>query len=248
MAATERPEPSLLLVAYGWSPAKEARLRAFCQDFVPRDRVLVLRNDQDPTQGSFRELRGSNRYAEFSGYLEGLAEMPQDGPLIVANDTLLTHRATSAWKHLLSHPELPNDRIFGDFRLQSLDEVQLPMLASWLFYLPIGMQRYAFEFVVQVVTDDWGNPPFGPRYQAVVEKYLRGGLLSGWIHAGRRDPEAIELKRNCIYAEHRLSLLLDELIYTPAAGEPLAVQLQKVNRRDRLIALWRRIVTKLRRP
>lgn len=248
MAATERLEPSLLLVAYGWSPAKEARLRSFCHGFMRHERVLVLRNDSDPAPSGFRECRGSNRHAEFSGYLEGLAEMPKEGPLLIANDTLLTHRATSAWKRLLTQAELPTDRIFGDYRLQDLGEVQLPMLASWLFYLPSGFQRYAFEFAVQVATNEWDNPPFGAGYQAVVENYLKGGLLSGWIHAGRRGSHDVDLKRYCIYAEHRLSLLLGEHIYIPAIGEPLAALLQKVNRRDRLIALWRRVVTKLRRP
>jgi len=248
MAATERLEPSLLLVAYGWSPKKEARLRAFCRGFVHHERVLVLRNDHDPAPSGFRERRGSNRHAEFSGYLEGLAEMPKDGPLIIANDTLLSHRATRAWKRLLAKAELPSDRIFGDYRLQDLDEVKLPMLASWLFYLPSGFQRYAFEFVVQVATNEWDNPPFGARYQAVVENYLSGGLLSGWIHAGRWGTHDVALKRHCIYAEHRLSLLLGEHIYTPEAGRPLRAQLRWVNHLDRLIALWRRVVTKLRRP
>ena len=246
MAAIERPEPSLLFVAYGWSPAKEARLVEFCRGLVPRELVWVVRNDCDPIESRFREHRGSNIHAEFSGYLEGMAEIPQGRPLIVANDTLLTHRSTQSWRQLLMHPNLPPDRIFGDFRLQDLEEVQLPMLASWLFYLHGDTQRAQFEVALKHIAKLWGAPPFGERYQEVVTNYLKGGLLHGWIHAGRQSPEAVELKRDCIYAEHRLSQLLGDQIYTPEPGHPLTTMLQRVNRSDRFIALWRRLVSKLR--
>jgi hypothetical protein len=206
-----------------------------------------VRNDRDPVQSGFREHRGSNIHAEFSGYLEGFDQLPKVGPLIVANDTLLTHRATRAWLELLQRPDLPIDRIFGDFRLQDLEEVQLPMLASWLFYLHGDAQRAQFEVALKHVTELWGAPPFGERYQEVVANYLKGGLLHGWIHAGRRSLEAVHLKRDCIYAEHRLSQLLGDLIYTPEPGHPLATKLQWVNRSDRFIALWRRLASKLRR-
>lgn len=246
MVAIERPELSLLLVAYGWSPYKEARLLEFCQGFVLRERIWVVRNDRDPSMSRFREYRGSNIHAEFSGYLEGMTEIPPGGPLIVANDTLLTHRSTQLWKKLLMHPNLPPDCIFGDFRLQDLEEVRLPMLASWLFYLHGDAQRAQFKVALKHVAKLWGAPPFGDRYQEVVANYLKGGLLRGWIHAGRQSPEAVELKRDCIYAEHHLSQLLGDQIYTPEPGHPLATMLQRVNRSDRFIALWHRLVSKLR--
>lgn len=249
MATTARPKPSLLLVAYGWSPKKAVRLAEFCRDFIPLDQVLVVRNDQGGPDSGYREVRGSNIYAEFSGYIEGLRSSNFEGPLIVANDTLLTHRATRAWRKLLQNFELPVNHIFGDFRMQDLDEVQLPMLASWLFYLPGATHRVQFQQALNDVAEHWGQSPYGASYQAVVDRYLQGGWFRGWIHAGRRCPEDVALKRNCIYAEHRLSILLGDAIYRPNDQSLRLEQcVHRINRQDRWIAFQQRVRAKLRQP
>ncbi len=217
-AQPQRAQPVALLVAYGWSAAQEDRWSHFLSGWCPTDRALVVQNDPtSPDCARFRTLRGSNAFAEFSGYLEGYdALAPEHGgsaPVFVVNDTLFSHRWSTGWKRavrLWAHR--PPLALLGDPRHDPLPGTDrtLHFLSSWIFALhgPDAHRHFRAGLVAVQSPENWGVPAYPePEYRLMVRDYLDGRRGRGWSRAGRATAALRALKEQCIYAEHRLGII-----------------------------------------
>ena len=205
-----------VVVAYRWSPAKERALIQLTRGLIDPRSVLIVENHQValPVRSHFVFVRGTNRYAEFSGYLEGL-EKQTPGPTLVINDTALIHHSIIFWRaQIAKWIRSTHQGIHGDPRHEQLviEHGNLSYLASWIFWLPSAAESNALVSALQDVIRDWDVVfSSNPSYRVFINKYLRGSLFHGWKNSGLRDQKAQDLKIRCIWAEHRLSrIILDK--------------------------------------
>ena len=89
-----------VVVAYRWTPVKERALNRLTKGLIDPKSIWVVENHAQTnwTGSQFQVVHGSNRFAEFSGYLEGM-ELVNPGPTLILNDTALIHHSVTFWKH-----------------------------------------------------------------------------------------------------------------------------------------------------
>jgi len=203
----------LVLVAYRWTAAKELALLRLIRGWLDPKMVVLVENFPSPDFQSpnFSMKIGTNQYAEFSGYLEGLDEI-DTGPILVLNDTALAHHSSTFWRiQLKKWRTEQNMGIFGDPRHEqfSTEHGVLQYYASWIFWLPSPEDIMQFRAALNQVIDCWDLTfSTSPEYRSFVATYLKGSLFHGWKNAGLRDQKAQDVKIRCIWAEHRLSQTL----------------------------------------
>lgn len=205
-----------VVVAYRWSPVKERALNRLTKGLINPKSILVVENHAETKwPGSlFHVVRGSNRFAEFSGYLEGM-ERINPGPTLILNDTALMHHSITFWKiQILRWQQQAISGIYGDPRREDFhtEHGSLSYYASWIFWVPSAKEFNGLQISLQYAVEKWDQVfSVDPSYRAFINRYLRGSLLHGWKNAGLRDQKAQDLKIRCIWAEHRLSrVLLDQ--------------------------------------
>jgi hypothetical protein len=202
-----------VVVAYRWTAAKSGALSRMLDGLIPFESVVVVENHPQPSWdgGPFLVIQGSNRFAEFSGYHEGLNKV-ESGPVLVLNDTALAHHSITFWRLQINQwMNQVHEGIQGDPRHEQLktEYGQLTYFASWIFWLPSTHDVDQFNACLLKVFNHW-DEVFSPnsKYRSFINTYLRGSLFHGWKNAGLRDQKAQDLKIRCIWAEHRLSKLL----------------------------------------
>ena len=115
-----------VVVAYRWSPVKERALNRLTKGLIDPKSILVVENHRQTNwKGSqFHVVYGSNRFAEFSGYLEGM-EHVNSGPTLIINDTALMHHSVTFWKmQILRWQQLAISGIHGDPRREDFQTDQ----------------------------------------------------------------------------------------------------------------------------
>lgn len=156
---------------------------------------------------------GSNRYFEFSGYLEAVDRFQSEGPFMIVNDTYFKSHNAVLW-NLLLHRFLRErdiaDCIYGDIRTEvsNFKEKPSPYLSSWIFFIPNRQALQRFRSTLESAIEDATNANFSTEYLAYVEDWIRPkNTLYGW-HIQSGQEESWERKRLCIYIEHRWNVAL----------------------------------------
>lgn len=208
---------NLILVAYRWNRHKSRNLQKWVDRLPSIGEVLVIENhpELDFEDPHFKVLTGSNRYAEFSGYLEGLEQLnDHQNPCLILNDTALVHHSQPLWCTQVDlWLQSRCTQIMGDPRVEPIATEKGPLVyyASWIFYLPNETSIKDFAQALRDVAQLWdqAHSRFS-EYRSFINRYLKGSLFHGWKNAGLRDQKATDLKIRCIWAEHRLSQILQE--------------------------------------
>ena len=205
---------NVVLVAYRWTPTKEDALRRLIRGWCSDDRVLIVENHPNPNYQSRigSTVAGTNQFAEFSGYLEGLNKVSLQGPILILNDTALAHHSITFWRiQIRTWMRLGSEGIFGDPRSEQIrtEYGVLRYYASWIFWIPTPNDFEQFRRALEYAISNWDivfSP--NPHYRTFLATYLRGSIFHGWKNAGLRDQKAQDVKIRCIWAEHRLSQTL----------------------------------------
>ena len=245
---------AVVLVAYGYSPVKHARFKAFLKGAgIANEPVLLVENHPDgPPQKSLPQywtfIQGSNRKFEFSGYQEGLEASKALRPerVYIFNDTLFAHHYLPGWAALIRHSSKRlKPGVYGDPRLEpvQIDAKPLRIYASWHFAL-IGYEaQTAFKKAISAVIDRFDSPIEDAVYQAYLTNYLEGSWLRGYTNPGLLHSEDhLKRKKHCIYAEHRLGRALEEKGLLQAYPSRLY---RLVRIMDRFLAVGRRVYKKI---
>ena len=207
-----------VVVAYRWTPVKERALNRLTKGLIDPKSIWVVENHAQTnwTGSQFQVVHGSNRFAEFSGYLEGM-ELVNPGPTLILNDTALIHHSVSFWKlQILRWQQQAISGIYGDPRREDfqIEHGGLSYYASWIFWVSSANAFDQLRASLQYAVERWDQVfSTDPNYRAFINRYLRGSLLHGWKNAGLRDQKAQDLKIRCIWAEHRLSRVLQDQGY-----------------------------------
>ena len=206
---------NLVLVAYRWNQQKSQALTEWINHLPEVGRVVVVNNHDEVSfeDPKYSVVSGCNRFAEFSGYQEGL-EILNDvqTPCLILNDTALAHHSQSLWCSQVAQWNFERSQsILGDPRHEPIHTEHGPLsyYASWIFWLPTFESIKVFTSALVEVTEKWDEAYSKSRaYRTFINRYLKGSLFHGWKNAGLRDQKATDLKIRCIWAEHRLSLIL----------------------------------------
>jgi len=212
--------------------------------YFPKAEFKVLNNM--PHSANLHEIQGSNEAFEFSGYLELLEISPQDGIIILLNDTLFKHHFTLGWLRLLQRfcevMTVEENIIYGDIRWDgtALLERPNPFLASWLFIIPTKKSRGIFAESLRNLIHE-PIPTLSPDYELFLSQWLGSGMIwKGW-QGTLKDNATFERKSKCIYWEHQLSAHLTKsgiLIYS--IGNESRVGYALLRALDRMkIGFWR---------
>jgi len=203
---------NIILVAYRWNSAKSRALDQWIRALPPADEVIVIENAPDGTlpASNYHIVRGSNIFAEFSGYSEALKKLRRpDQPCLILNDTALAHHTRILWCLQIRHwIQWNRTGIFGDPRKEQLvtEFGQLTYYASWIFWLPSAQSLQVFSDGLDHVMAHWDlRFSANSGYRNFLNRYLKGSIFHGWKNAGLKDQKATDLKIRCIWAEHRLS-------------------------------------------
>lgn len=203
-----------LLLAYGHSADQDGRWMRFTQQ-LGRWGQPKLTVDNRP-QTVIADVQGSNAQFEFSGYLEGLdALVAKHGPqsrILVFNDSLFSHHSARRWAEFLKNYEpRRGPGVYGDPRLEPVEVDGRPLrhLASWMFLLEGSAGQDAFRAALQHALTHFNEAPTWPGYdQFLAHYYAPSRRWGGYTQALR--PEDLERKMRCSWAEHRLSLHLQQ--------------------------------------
>lgn len=205
---------NLVLVAYRWNQQKSQALTEWIHHLPEVETVVVIDNYSEVSfnDPNYSVVLGSNRFAEFSGYQEGLSYLNDiHTPCLILNDTALAHHSQSLWcSQVVQWSTEGGDSVLGDPRREPIDTEHgtLSYYASWIFWLPTRQSIEDFASALAQVTEKWDEAYSKSRsYRTFINRYLKGSLFHGWKNAGLRDQKATDLKIRCIWAEHRLSLL-----------------------------------------
>ena len=121
-------------------------------------KILVINNKKDYAKA--RQIQGTNKDYEFSGYLELSNCFSSSGPYLIFNDTLFTSHFTKGWIWLICKFILVNNNcknyIYGDLRFDGTkyEERPNPFLASWLFVIPNYETLKKFQFNLKYSLDN----------------------------------------------------------------------------------------------
>jgi hypothetical protein len=193
-------------VEWAWvvmgKPEQMSQWRSHWKAFYSK--LHIINNQPGDTYGQ----AGSNRYFEFSGYLEAIDLFQTEGPFILCNDTWFKTHNMSLWTLLLQRflrnsPKA--DDIFGDLRteLSNFIEKPSPYLSSWIFFIPNREILEQFRNCLQNAIREAVVADFSKEYLDYVEDWIRPkNPFYGW-HIQSNQIESIERKRRCIYIEHR---------------------------------------------
>ena len=202
------------LVAYDFNDRKQKLWNTFLnRSGLNESRSIVI--DNAPHDNIHAE-KGSNTYFEFSGYLEGLEKIGSKNldQVFIFNDTLFEHHATSMWADYIRNIKPSRDGIYGDSRIEPIiwDSRPLKILASWHFLLKGKVAIDIFYKTLIEALLDFDKPlVINNEYKTYRERYLSGGVFSGYSLSGKLDlKEDIQRKIKCIDTEHRLGRALDE--------------------------------------
>jgi len=203
-----------LLLAYGHSADQEGRWMRFTQQLGRWGQPKIVVDNRPDT--FFAEVQGSNAQFEFSGYLEGLdALIAQHGPqarIFVFNDSLWSHHSPRRWAEFLRNYEpRRGPGVYGDPRLEPINIDQNPLrhLASWMFLLEGSTGQQAFRQALQHALQHFDQAPDWPGYdEFLAHYYAPSRRWGGYTQA--LSPEDLERKMRCSWAEHRLSLHLQQ--------------------------------------
>lgn len=209
-----------VLVAYGYTPAKAKKWRqwldrvgqmAYPSVVVDNAPDAAMSDDQD----GIRILQGSNAQFEFSGYREGIQALSAQNPVVLVNDSLFSHHATKAWaqlvRNVLAEPLHGNPGVVGDPRIEPIriDGQPLRHLASWMFVLRSDGDRAQFTSALDHAITHFDQAPTWPGYaEFLAHYYAPSRRWGGYTQA--LSPEDLERKMSCSWAEHRLSLHLQQ--------------------------------------
>lgn len=235
-----------LLVAYDFNDRKQKLWNTFLnRSGLNESRSIVIDN---APHGNVNAEKGSNTYFEFSGYLEGLKKIGSKNldQVFIFNDTLFEHHATSIWANYIRNIKPPREGIYGDGRIEPViwDSKPLRILASWHFLLQGKVAIDIFDKTLREVLLDFDKPLIiNEEYKTYRERYLSGGVFSGYSLSGKLDSkEDIQRKIKCIDTEHRLGRALDEnSVMFPYSG----YRYRLVHLVDRFLSFKRRIKSKV---
>jgi hypothetical protein len=203
-----------LLLAYGHSADQDGRWMRFTQQLGRWGQPKMAVDNRPNTV--FAEVQGSNTHYEFSGYLEGLdALLAKHGPqsrIIVVNDSLFSHHSARRWAEFLQH-YVPHrgPGVYGDPRLEPVEVEGRPLrhLASWMFLLEGQVGQDAFRAALQHALQYFDEAPEWPGYGEFLDRYYAPSRRWGG-YTQALDAEALQRKMRCSWAEHRLSLHLQQ--------------------------------------
>lgn len=206
---------NLVLVAYRWNQQKSQALTEWINHLPEVRRIVVVNNHNEASwnDSKYSVVFGTNRFAEFSGYQEGL-EILNDvqTTCLILNDTALAHHSQLLWCSQVAQWNFDSSQsILGDPRHEPIHTEHGPLsyYASWIFWLPTRESIKVFTSALIEVTEKWDDSYSKSRaYRTFINRYLKGSLFHGWKNAGLSDQKATDLKIRCIWAEHRLSLIL----------------------------------------
>lgn len=203
-----------LLLAYGHSADQDGRWMRFTQQLGRWGQPKLAVDNRPDTV--FAEVQGSNAQFEFSGYLEGLdALVAKHGPqarILVFNDSLFSHHSARRWAEFLKNYEpRRGPGVYGDARLEPVhvDGRPLRHLASWMFLLEGSAGQEAFRAALLHALKHFDQAPEWPGYREFLAHYYAPSRRWGG-YTQALSPEDLERKMRCSWAEHRLSLHLQE--------------------------------------
>jgi hypothetical protein len=240
-----------ILVAYRLTEKKCAQWARFLRTFPAHTSVIVVENDLNSPipvglHADWTYVRGSNQHFEFSGYREGLAAMgAAEDQVLLVNDSLFTHHVWNYWTKVL-HTATNQPGISGDPRTEPIDFNGRPLriYASWLFLIQGREALETFAAGLDHALANFDIPIESPGYRSYLDRYLKGTWLRGHTAPySLRDADALRRKKHCIYAEHRLGRYLEDQGSIHPVPSPLYL---RVRRMDRLAALRRRILQRLK--
>lgn len=203
-----------LLLAYGHNADKEGQWMKFTQLLGTWGQPkLVVDNRQNTVVADFQ---GSNRHFEFSGYFEGLnALIQQFGPqsrIFVLNDSVFSHHSTRRWAQFLNqYIPRKGPGVYGDLRTETIRVHGQPLkyLASWIFLLEGQVGQKAFFDALEYALQHFDQAPDWPGYNEFLEHYYEPSRRWGG-YTQALSPDDLERKVRCSWAEHRLSLHLQQ--------------------------------------
>jgi hypothetical protein len=234
-----------LLVVYGYPAKIENRWNTFLDALnIPKGQSWVLDNHPQP---SVHCHHGSNAQLEFSGYAEILELFKRDCPaissndrIVLFNDTLFAHHWTYGWQRWMKTfaPRLPVG-VHGDGRIEPihLKGKPLKIIASWHFVIVGTQALHAFHHALNAVCDAFEEPIKEPGYAAYLAHYLRPRYFGGVTQRFTPHSDAYHAKQKAIWAEHRLSMALDQSEMLTPYGQVLYQGLHGI---DRAFSAWRR--------
>lgn len=203
-----------LLLAYGHNADQEGRWVKFTHLLGKwgQPRLVV---DNRPNN-VLADVQGSNRKFEFSGYLEGLNTLNQKcGPqarIFVFNDSLFSHHSSRRWAQFLNqYVPRSGPGVYGDPRIEPILAHGQPLkyLASWMFLLEGSTGQQAFREALEYALRHFDDSPDWPGYdEFLAHYYAPSRRWGGYTQA--LSLEDLERKMRCSWAEHRLSLHLQE--------------------------------------
>lgn len=225
-----------ILVAYHFNADKQEKWRRFLASF-PGATSVVIENADGATSEASSLVQGSNRHFEFSGYLEGMeaSSLEEEDPYwVILNDTLFSHHWALGWRHLIARVSLLKDGIYGDYRREPIlwDGRPLDLYASWIFMVKGPLVRLKFQVMLKEVLSMFDTPLNFPGYEVYQQRYMRATLWSGYtsiLHPAKHA-EALQIKKQCIHAEHRLGRTLDNLGWVNRLPGPTYTLVHAVDR------------------
>ncbi len=234
-----------ILVAYDFDDRKQKLWDAFLKrSRLTNSKHIVI--DNCPKENSMA-TRGSNKFYEFSGYLEGIETLGLNDldKIFLFNDTLFEHHATLMWANFFKNMNPKNDGVFGDGRIEPVlwDGEPLKIFASWHFLLRGKASIKAFSKILKDILVDFDKPlVIDDAYKLYREKYLSGGIFNGYSLSGKLNKEDSLRKKKCIDTEHRLGRKLEKkgmmIFYT-------GFQYQYIHLLDRYLSFYRRFKSRL---
>ena len=123
-----------ILVAYDFDDRKQKLWDTFLNlSRLINSKHLVIDNGLNE---NFNSIKGSNKFYEFSGYIEGIEVLGSNDldRIFIFNDTLFEHHATVMWANFFKNMNPKNDGVYGDGRIEPVlwDGEPLKIFASWL--------------------------------------------------------------------------------------------------------------------
>ncbi len=234
-----------VLVAYGWSTAKARKWTSFCGALGALGRTRVVLDNALQADTNDR-MAGSNFQFEFSGYREVLAalihkvNLPENEPVVVVNDSVFSHHFGFGWAHFLRiTARRAVTGVWGDPRIEpvTVDGRPLIHLASWIFLLPDAKSRIAFSRALAHVTTQFEVEPSWPGYAAFLDRYYAPNRRWGG-YTQRLTPRDESRKKKCSWAEHRLSIFLQEnQQFRPFSG----LLYRTLHNVDRVLSAYKRL-------
>lgn len=251
------------LILVGYSSDATRRSLALCERTfagLSIDRRILVWNGaataSPPAPQGWDLVGGSNRLAEFSGWQEGIEHVggTGDGAVLLANDTLGSHRhpsfarrwalraelRRSAGGHLVGFSDLasppPGELRIGGLRLDG-------WLSTYCFSTPPALLRKLggrlFDFAEVERCVPGGTDPdafFSDLVSADLQRHLRWWLFGGgWYRSAplaADNAAAFALKARCICAELLLSAKARAFgieLRDPMRGNAAAARLESVN-------------------